>query len=69
MKRLRISIVILNIINNTISIVKSEEILTLHPSHYINPDIIVEANYLHYNYHHSLKDGKNKNLNYDAYYS
>ncbi len=69
MKRLRISSVTLNIINNIISIVKPERILTLHLSHYINPDTVVEANYPHYNYRHSLKDEKSKDLNYNAYYS
>ncbi len=68
MKRLRISNIILNTINNTISIVKTERTLILYPSCYINPDTIVEANYPYYNYYHFLKDKKSKDLNYDAYY-
>ncbi len=69
MKRLKISSITLNTINDTISIVKSEGTLILHLSHYINSDTIVKANYPHYNYCHSLKDRKSKNLNYNAYYS
>ncbi len=48
---------------------ESEGTLTLYPSCYINPDTVVEANYLYYNYHYSLKDEKSKDLNYDTYYS